>query len=307
MEDRHIPLQDALIHALAGLGEKEGMEDQELLWKNGDAGVRVEGVQARARHPHLRLSGLREGLADKHWEVRKEALELLRDGPYHQELAPEVAECLQNDRSREVRAEAFELATTLPPDDRFIPGLAAFLAHADETIRDRASHHIRRTACQDAAKLQPVLNLLTHPEAETRNQAQMALRYPNRVPEVLDALLKRLEAADPRSRRLLSPTLGCCQDERRNDALRKALDDDNRDVSISAAYAMAYTGDRDLRPDLETLLYSEDNRYASAAILGLEIMGATDMIRPLRAMLGENAPPETDEDDYPDYGPDGDG
>jgi len=80
-------------------------------------------------------------------------------------------------------------------------------------------------------------------------------------------------AGDPQSRTLLSPTLACCPDrERLREELRKALESDNRDVSVSAAYAMPWCGDRDLRPDLETLLYSENNLYSCAAILGLEIM-----------------------------------
>jgi len=217
-----MPIQDFLIHALAGLGEAAGLEDQERLWQNGDAAVRIQVLEARARHAHLRVTGLRAGLRDSHPEVQNAALELLREGPYHPELAAEVAHCLENGNE-----EAFELVVTLPPDERFVPGLAAFLATGKAS---RAAHHIRRTASQDASLLGPVLAMLRHPEASTH--AQKALRYPNRVPEVLDALLEPL-----------SPALAFCQDrERLRDELRKRLESDTFAVSVSAAQAMAWCG-----------------------------------------------------------------
>ncbi len=218
-------LQDYLIHALAGLNEKAGLEDQENLWKNGDAQVRKEVTVARARHPHLRQHGLEKALQDPDPAVRNQALELLRPD----EFTETVARCLEVDETKET---AFNLVASLEPNEAFTKGLIPFLA--DPRFSERAARCICKTDCV-------------------------------------------------------------------REALRKLVEGDH----VEAAYAMAWCGDPDLRPDLETLLYADDDRYSCAAVLGLEILGATEMIPALRGMLGNDAPP--DEVEYPDYGPDGDG
>lgn len=218
-------LQDYLIHALAGLGEKEGIEDQENLWKNGDAKARQEVTEARARHPHLRQHGLQQALQDPDPAVRNHALALLQES----ECTDLVARALENDETLET---AFNLVTRLAPNEAFTKGLLPLLA--DPRFSKRAARHLKKS-------------------------------------------------------------------ETVREALRKLLEDNH----VDAAYAMAWCGDPDLRPDLETLLYADDDRYTCAAVLGLEILGATDMVSALRGMLGNDAPP--DEIEYPDYGPDGDG
>ena len=303
--ERAMSVQDYLIHALAGLGEKEGIEDQQRLWEGSDAGIRREVLVARARHEHSRLDGLRAGLTDKRAEVRERALELLMDGPYHPELTDLVAARLAHDDSEKVRHQAFELVTTLPADERFVPGLAAFLTDPQAFVRHLAVHHIRRAASQNAGLLKPVLELLDHPEARVRNNAQKALRYPNGLPEVLDGLLRELDQQQPDSKQLVSPALAFCQDRARRKAeLQSRLDDkENFPRSVGAAYAMAWCAHPDLKPQLEVLLRDGNALYSSAGILGLEILDAKDMIHELRAMLGNDAHEPRDEDDYPDRDP----
>ena len=91
MSERHMSIQEYLIHALAGLGEEEGIGDQELLWRRPDPAIRVEVLKARARHEQLRLPGLRVALVDPRAVVRAQALALLIEGPYHPELTDLVA------------------------------------------------------------------------------------------------------------------------------------------------------------------------------------------------------------------------
>jgi len=305
MSDRHMAIQDYLIHALAGLGEKEGLEDQELLWKSSDPEIRVEVVTARARHEHLRLNGLRAALADPRADVRERALELLLEGPYHPELADLVAHCLADDKSQEVRDQAFELVATLPPDERFVPGLAAYLGHQNKLIRHLARHLIRRAVSQNSALLRPVLQLLEHSDASTRNNALKALRYPNQAAEVMDALLKALDRAAPASKRNVGPALAHCTDRERLYAeLRKRLyEGEEFETKVGAAWALAHSKLPSAKADLETLLRDANELYSCAAILGLEILGAQDMIHELRAMLGSGeVHDEKDADDYPDWG-----
>lgn len=237
--------------------------------------------------------------------VRAQALSLLIEGPYHPELTDLVASCLANDRSQEVRDQAFELVATLPPDERFVPGLAAYLGHETRIVRHLAGQLIRRAASQNAVLLEAVLKLLDHPEPTPRNNAHKALQYPNRVPEVITALLKELDEAEPESKKQVGPALRYCEDRQRvnQELVARISAGDDFERSVGAAYAMAHCANPGLKSSLEVLVRDPNELYGCAGILGIEIMEAKDMVHELRGMLGTGQVHEDrDESDYPDWG-----
>lgn len=269
----------ALINALAALGDPEATAEQARLRQHGTPRQRRWILEFQALFPALRLEALRAGLQDGSAVVRFPATML---------------------------AEQYS-------DERLVPELAELLDDRVESVRDQAARAIRLCACRSAELLRPVLERLSSAPPAVLSAARpgapglaahilpfQALRYPNDLPEVMDALLDALDRCDATLAQFIPETLIHCADRGRLvRALRERLSSPNHDARAYALYTMACLVEPSCEPELLAGLASSDPRQVIAAATGLARLGVSRAIPAMREALG-SWPVEAAEDEPAD-------
>ncbi len=133
----------------------------------------------------------------------------------------------------------------------------------------------------------PLINMLNHPDSEVRNHAVETLAKLGEV--AFDAVLKTSRSKDGVLRRKACDVLGKMADPKAILPLTRLLKDTDKYVRRRAAYALIYVNDENAVPSLIRSLRDREKKVRSRSALALGKIGDIRALRPLIKTLKDNS------------------
>ncbi len=118
------------------------------------------------------------------------------------------------------------------------------------------------------------------------NRAKGGLRSESVMKEIIHILLDK-DHYDPKTRGYMALALGHFRGPEATEALKKALRDDNKEVTLYALWALAVLDAKEAAPDVRPFLQNDDPEIRKMAVYVLGIIGNKGAINGLKPLLND--------------------